>query len=108
MRTQQMRCPHDSTDLIITERQGIEFHYCPARDGGWLDAVELNEVFDRAAAGGGSGPDSLVVLGEMDARPRRRRGRYSRAGCDGAVYDRQRKGKKRRGRGGASEDMLEY
>lgn len=102
-----MRCPHDSTDLIITERQGIEFHYCPACDGGWLDAVELNEVFDRAAAAGESEPDTLVFLDEIDDRPRRRRDRYIDDEYD-VVYDRQRKGKKRRGRRDAFEDMLEY
>ena len=30
-----MKCPNDSTDLVMSERQGIEIDYCPKCRGVW-------------------------------------------------------------------------
>ncbi|MES2668712.1 MAG: zf-TFIIB domain-containing protein [Patescibacteria group bacterium] len=43
-----MKCPIDSNDLQMTERQGIEIDYCPACRGVWLDRGELDKMLDRA------------------------------------------------------------
>ena len=45
-----MKCPIDDTDLVMTERQGIEIDYCPKCRGVWLDRGELDKVIERSAA----------------------------------------------------------
>ena len=45
-----MKCPIDNSDLVMTERQGIEIDYCPKCRGVWLDRGELDKIIDRAAA----------------------------------------------------------
>ena len=44
-----MKCPIDRSDLVMTERQGIEIDYCPKCRGVWLDRGELDKIIDRAA-----------------------------------------------------------
>lgn len=44
-----MKCPLDSTDLVMSERQGVEIDYCPTCRGVWLDRGELDKIIDRAA-----------------------------------------------------------
>ncbi len=44
-----MKCPIDNSDLVMTERQGIEIDYCPKCRGVWLDRGELDKVIERAA-----------------------------------------------------------
>ena len=36
-----MLCPIDQTELVISERQGVEIDYCPKCRGVWLDRGEL-------------------------------------------------------------------
>jgi uncharacterized protein len=45
-----MKCPIDSNDLVMTERQGIEVDYCPKCRGVWLDRGELDKIIERSAA----------------------------------------------------------
>lgn len=45
-----MRCPIDGTNLVITERSGVEIDYCPSCRGVWLDRGELDKIIDRSAA----------------------------------------------------------
>ena len=45
-----MKCPIDGTELVMTERQGVEIDYCPQCRGVWLDRGELDKIIDRAAA----------------------------------------------------------
>jgi Zn-finger nucleic acid-binding protein len=42
-----MNCPVDSTQLIMSERQGIEIDYCPKCRGVWLDRGELDKLIER-------------------------------------------------------------
>lgn len=44
-----MKCPIDGTDLVISERNGIEIDYCPKCRGVWLDRGELDKIIERAA-----------------------------------------------------------
>jgi hypothetical protein len=44
-----MKCPIDGSDLVMTDRQGIEIDYCPKCRGVWLDRGELDKIIDRAA-----------------------------------------------------------
>jgi Zn-finger nucleic acid-binding protein len=43
-----MDCPVDGTQLMMSERQGIEVDYCPKCRGVWLDRGELDKIIDRA------------------------------------------------------------
>lgn len=46
-----MKCPVcTTTDLLMTERQGVEIDYCPQCRGVWLDRGELDKVIERSAA----------------------------------------------------------
>ncbi|MBP0599982.1 zf-TFIIB domain-containing protein [Herbaspirillum sp. LeCh32-8] len=47
-----MQCPVcTSTNLLISERQGIEIDYCPQCRGVWLDRGELDKLIERSPAG---------------------------------------------------------
>ena len=45
---QGMSCPVDGTQLVMSERQGIEIDYCPACRGVWLDRGELDKILERS------------------------------------------------------------
>ena len=45
-----MKCPVcNETDLVMTERQGVEIDYCPKCRGVWLDRGELDKIIERSA-----------------------------------------------------------
>lgn len=44
-----MKCPIDATDLLMTDRQGVEIDYCPTCRGVWLDRGELDKLVERGA-----------------------------------------------------------
>jgi hypothetical protein len=44
-----MACPIDGTQLVMSERQGIEIDYCPACRGVWLDRGELDKMIERSS-----------------------------------------------------------
>lgn len=46
-----MKCPIDNTDLVMTDRQGIEIDYCPQCRGVWLDRGELDKIIERTQVG---------------------------------------------------------
>ncbi len=44
-----MKCPTcPSTDLLMSERLGIEIDYCPQCRGVWLDRGELDKIIERS------------------------------------------------------------
>ena len=46
-----MKCPVcPNTDLLMTERSGIEIDYCPQCRGVWLDRGELDKIIERSTA----------------------------------------------------------
>ena len=45
-----MQCPVDGTQLVMTERSGVEIDYCPQCRGVWLDRGELDKIIDRGTA----------------------------------------------------------
>ncbi len=46
-----MKCPNcTTTDLVMSERQGVEIDYCPSCRGVWLDRGELDKIIDKASA----------------------------------------------------------
>ncbi len=51
-----MKCPIDDTDLVMSDRQGIEIDYCPKCRGVWLDRGELDKIIERSAPGPAAAP----------------------------------------------------
>lgn len=45
-----MQCPIDKTDLVMTDRQGVEIDYCPQCRGVWLDRGELDKIIERGTS----------------------------------------------------------
>ncbi|MFU0505957.1 TFIIB-type zinc ribbon-containing protein [Pseudaminobacter sp. NGMCC 1.201702] len=45
-----MKCPIDGSELVMSERQGIEIDYCPSCRGVWLDRGELDKIIDRSGS----------------------------------------------------------
>ena len=44
-----MKCPAcNETDLVMSERQGVEIDYCPKCRGVWLDRGELDKIIERS------------------------------------------------------------
>lgn len=44
-----MQCPRCQTNLMISDRQGIEIDFCPQCRGVWLDRGELDKLIERAS-----------------------------------------------------------
>ena len=44
-----MNCPLDNSNLVMSERNGVEIDYCPQCRGVWLDRGELDKIIDRAS-----------------------------------------------------------
>jgi len=70
-----MKCPAcPDSNLLMTDRQGVEIDYCPACRGVWLDRGELDKLLDRAAAAVAPTPERVVQsrkqfdLGDSDYR----------------------------------------
>ena len=70
-----MKCPIDSNDLVMTERQGIEVDYCPKCRGIWLDRGELDKIIERSGAVA-SPPSFLPPQPQTDPQPRNRQPDY--------------------------------
>lgn len=45
-----MQCPVDGTELVMTDRSGVEIDYCPQCRGVWLDRGELDKIIERGAS----------------------------------------------------------
>lgn len=46
-----MKCPIcQDSNLVMSERQGIEVDYCPQCRGVWLDRGELDKIIERSAS----------------------------------------------------------
>ena len=46
-----MKCPVcNDTNLVMSERQGVEIDYCPQCRGVWLDRGELDKIIERSVA----------------------------------------------------------
>ena len=43
-------CPVDQSQLVMSERQGIEIDYCPSCRGVWLDRGELDKIIEKSEA----------------------------------------------------------
>jgi Zn-finger nucleic acid-binding protein len=44
-----MQCPLDQSELVMSERQGVEIDYCPKCRGVWLDRGEIDKIIERSS-----------------------------------------------------------
>lgn len=62
-----MHCPVcPETNLVMSERQGIEIDYCPKCRGVWLDRGELDKIIERSTA---QEPPAQPVSVQQQAAP---------------------------------------
>jgi Zn-finger nucleic acid-binding protein len=75
---QGMLCPVCRTDLMMTDRQGVEIDYCPRCRGVWLDRGELDKIIDRSPAAEASAPVAAAAH-QVPERPPERYDRDDRS-----------------------------
>jgi Zn-finger nucleic acid-binding protein len=98
-----MHCPIDGSQLVMTERSGVEIDYCPQCRGVWLDRGELDKIIERSAPAAAAPPPPPPVQGDRD----RRAGgepdwdRRAQSYGSGDPY-------KRKKRGGFLEDLFDF
>ncbi len=80
-----MQCPIDGTELVMTDRSGVEIDYCPKCRGVWLDRGELDKIVERSV-----GTPPPPPSGDYDER-----------GGRDAIH-------KRKKRGGFLEDLFDF
>lgn len=51
-----MKCPIDQSELVMTDRNGVEIDYCPQCRGVWLDRGELDKIIDRSESASPTAP----------------------------------------------------
>ena len=90
-----MNCPIDNTELLITDRQGIEVDYCPKCRGVWLDRGELDKLIDRAAVAPPPVADRAADRYDRGAPPLRERDRDYQEYRDDDDDHRRRPGRRR-------------
>jgi uncharacterized protein len=60
-----MKCPVDNSELVMSERSGVEIDYCPTCRGVWLDRGELDRIIERSE---GSAPIHPPRLQQTEPR----------------------------------------
>ena len=70
-----MKCPIDGTELVMTDRSGVEIDYCPQCRGVWLDRGELDKIIERSATQAPPPPPSPEQHYDRgyDTRPRKKK-----------------------------------
>lgn len=79
-----MKCPVDGSDLVMSDRQGIEIDYCPKCRGVWLDRGELDKIIERSV-----GQTAAAAPPPVERRepPREYREEYRERSDDRRDYD---------------------
>lgn len=83
-----MQCPIDGTQLVMSDRAGVEIDYCPSCRGVWLDRGELDKIIERSAV-----PAAPL--------PPQAQAQYQDGGHGGKPY-------KKKKRGGFLEDLFDF
>lgn len=102
-----MQCPIDQTDLLMTDRNGVEIDYCPKCRGVWLDRGELDKIIERSAS---SAPS--VSAHQPASRPETRQAtvtpgdRYRDDDDDDYTIDKH--GRRKKKKGSFLEDLFDF
>lgn len=70
-----MQCPIDGTQLVMTDRQGVEIDYCPQCRGVWLDRGELDKIIERSAPAAAPPPPPQQTAPQGYQQPYRKKKR---------------------------------
>lgn len=99
-----MLCPNDQTELVISDRQGVEIDYCPKCRGVWLDRGELDKIIDRAM------PSAPAPVAESERRSQAdsRNARPYRDDDDDWDDDDRRYGRKKKKRESFLSDLFDF
>ena len=111
-----MQCPIDQTELVMTERQGVEIDYCPKCRGVWLDRGELDKIIERSSAfdsatdSGADADDSFLTrrVGDMQGRVQRMDSRPDRRYDDDDDDEWDRRKHKKSKRRNFFEDLFDF
>ena len=83
-----MLCPIDGTELVMTDRSGVEIDYCPKCRGVWLDRGELDKIIERSASAATPPASSARPdRGHDHARPRKTKKREGLGDLLGDIFD---------------------
>ena len=75
-----MQCPIDGSQLVMSDRNGVEIDYCPQCRGVWLDRGELDKIIERSVAPPpqqAARPVAAQEFDDYDHRPRKKKKRDS-------------------------------
>jgi len=101
-----MLCPNDQTELVISDRQGVEIDYCPKCRGVWLDRGELDKIIDRAMPA--SAAPSPTAGDERRPQAESRNARPYRDDDDDWDDDDRRYGRKKKKRESFLSDLFDF
>ena len=93
-----MQCPIDGTQLMISDRQGVEIDYCPKCRGVWLDRGELDKIIERS---GNFSSEAQPGRGERSAPT------HSHDDYEDRRYEEDRSYKKKKKKRGGFGDFLD-
>jgi Zn-finger nucleic acid-binding protein len=102
-----MQCPIDGSQLVMTERSGVEIDYCPQCRGVWLDRGELDKIIERSAPASAAPPPPSPPPPPVHGDRERRSGGEPEWDRRGASYD-SGDPYKRKKRGGFLEDLFDF
>ncbi len=95
-----MQCPIDQTELLMTDRNGVEIDYCPKCRGVWLDRGELDKIIERS--GSANQPPTRPESRAATVTP----GDRYRDDDDDYEYDRH--GRRKKKRGSFLEELFDF
>lgn len=93
-----MQCPIDQTELLMTDRNGVEIDYCPKCRGVWLDRGELDKIIERSGSAHQTPTRPEARLASVTPPERYR--------DDDDTYDKN--GRKKKKRGSFLEDLFDF
>ena len=96
-----MQCPIDGSQLVMTERSGVEIDYCPQCRGVWLDRGELDKIIERSAPAASAPPPHPPVQAGRDYRAAPAQGWGDAPRGDDGYH-------KRKKRGGFLDDLFDF
>jgi len=111
-----MQCPIDQTELVMTDRQGVEIDYCPKCRGVWLDRGELDKIIERSAELSSSRataqPTRVATAAPVQDnaydRDRDRGDTYRERDDDDDEYTIDKNGRRKKKRGSFLDDLFDF
>jgi Zn-finger nucleic acid-binding protein len=104
-----MQCPVDQTELVMTDRQGVEIDYCPKCRGVWLDRGELDKIIDRS--GEATAPRAQSVTASTTGQREtygQRSDSYRDRDDDDDDYTVDKHGRRKKKRGSFLDDLFDF